>query len=71
MPGREYILFLYWHEQDQAFRPYFGAEMMIEVRGGLNTRLGASAAASKLSLPASTSELEAELRAIAARGLKK
>lgn len=66
VPGKEYILFLYWRNGEQAFRPYFGPEMMVELKQDKPTRL-AHASDKSFALPASTDELVSELRAISAK----
>jgi hypothetical protein len=66
VPGKEYILFLAWRNGEQAFRPYFGPEMMVELQQDKPTRLQHAGAKSP-ELPASTAELVSELRAISAK----
>jgi hypothetical protein len=65
VPGKEYILFLYWRNDEQAFRPYFGPEMMVELQQDKATRLARGA--TTFELPASTTELVSELRTISKR----
>jgi hypothetical protein len=65
VPGKEYILFLYWRNGEQAFRPYFGTELMVELQQDNAMRLARGA--TTFELPASTTGLVSELRAISAR----
>jgi hypothetical protein len=70
VPGTEYILFLYWRNGEQAFRLYFGPEMMVVLQQDKATRL-ARTDAKTFELPASTNELVSELRAISAKHVRR
>jgi len=66
VPGKEYVLFLYYRNGEQAFRPYFGPAMMVELQQDKPARL-ARASDKGFELPASTTEFVSELRAISAK----
>jgi hypothetical protein len=66
VPGKEYILFLAWRKDEQAFRPYFGPALMFELQQD-NLTLPPRGVATKFVSTASTTEFVTELRAIAAK----